>query len=175
MNLHYEVELALIMGRTVVDLPPNDEKSALDSIAGYCVSIDMTARNLQDEAKREGIPWTAAKGFDTFCPISGFIPKEKIKDPHDVELWLNVNGEERQRDGTGLMLFRVPRLLSEISRVMRLEEGDLVLTGTPKGVGEVRVGDVMTAGVRVVGEEVREGRVEVGVEEREGGFEWGET
>lgn len=175
VNLHYEVELALIMGRTVVDLPPDDEKAALDSIAGYCMSIDMTARNLQDEAKKKGIPWTAAKGFDTFLPISDFIPKEKIKDPHDVEVWLNVNGEARQNDGTGLMLFPIPRILSEISRVMKLEEGDLVLTGTPKGVGKVEVGDVMTAGVRVGGKELGEGRIEVGIEEKGGLFEYEET
>lgn len=175
VNLHYEVELALIMGRTVVDLPPDDEKAALDSIAGYCMSIDMTARNLQDEAKKKGIPWTAAKGFDTFLPISDFISKENIKDPHDVEVWLNVNGEARQNDGTGLMLFPIPRILSEISRVMKLEEGDLVLTGTPKGVGKVEVGDVMTAGVRVGGKELEEGRIEVGIEEKGGLFEYEET
>ncbi len=175
MNLHYEVELALIMGRTVVDLPPDDEEAAIESISGYCVSIDMTARNMQDEAKRKGLPWTAAKGFDTFLPISDFIPKAKIKDPHNVELWLNVNGEERQRDGTGLMLFRIPRMLSEISRVMKLEEGDLVLTGTPKGVGKVELGDVMTAGVRVGGKELEEGMIEVGVREKGGLFEYEET
>jgi len=175
VTLHYEVELALVMGRTVVDLPPDNEEEALESVAGYCVSIDMTSRNLQEEAKKKGLPWTAAKGFDTFLPVSEFIPKEKIRDPHDVELWLNVNGEKRQRDGTGLMLFRIPRILSEISRVMRLEEGDLVLTGTPKGVGKVEVGDVMTAGVRVEGKELEEGRIEVGVEEKGGLFEYGET
>ncbi|KAL2048751.1 hypothetical protein ABVK25_011003 [Lepraria finkii] len=141
-NLHYEVELALIMGRTLVDIPESDDQAALDAIAGYAISIDMTARNMQDEAKKKGIPWTAAKGFDTFLPISNYIPKSKIPDPHDVEVWLTVNGEERQGDSTGLMLFRIPRILSEVSRVMRLEEGDLVLTGTPKGVGRVDVGGI---------------------------------
>ena len=163
------------MGRTLVDIPESDDQAALDAIAGYAISIDMTARNMQDEAKKKGIPWTAAKGFDTFLPISNYIPKSKIPDPHDVEVWLTVNGEERQRDSTGLMLFRIPRILSEVSRVMRLEEGDLVLTGTPKGVGRVEVGDLMRAGVRVKGEEVVEGGVEVGVEEKGGLFEYGET
>jgi len=175
VSLHYEVELALIMGRTVVDLPESDEKGALNAIAGYCVAIDMTARNLQDEAKKKGLPWTAAKGFDTFLPVSKFIEKEKIKNPHDLELWLTVNGEHRQRDSTGLMLFRIPRIISEISRVMRLEEGDLVLTGTPKGVGEVDLGDMMRAGLRVGGKEVEEGAIEVGVEEKGGLFECEET
>ena len=163
------------MGRSVVDVSEGDEKTALDSIAGYCVAIDMTARNMQEEAKKKGLPWTAAKGFDTFLPISRYIAKERIRNPHDVELYLNVNGEERQRDGTGLMLFRIPRLLSEISRVMKLEEGDLVLTGTPKGVGSVEVGDSMRAGVTVGGEKIEEGRIDVGVEEKGGLFEHDET
>lgn len=141
----------------------------MDAIAGYAVAIDMTARNVQDEAKKKGLPWTAAKGFDTFLPISEVVPKERIPDPHAVELWLSVNGVGRQEDSSALMLFRVPRLLAEVSGVMRLGRGDLVLTGTPKGVGEVGCGDVMRAGVRVGGREVEEGGVEVGVEERVGG------
>ena len=163
------------MGRTVVDLPEEKEQEAIDSIAGYCVAVDMTARNLQDEAKKKGLPWTAAKGFDTFLPISHFIPKEKIQDPHNIELHLTVNHEQRQKDSTGLMLFRIPRILSEISRVMKLEKGDLVLTGTPKGVGEVHVGDVMRGGVRVAGEEIEEGKIKVGVEEKGGLYKYEET
>lgn len=163
------------MGRTVQDLPEEDEKGALDAIAGYALGIDMTARNMQEEAKRKGLPWTAAKGFDTFLPVSRYIPKSAIPDPHDAELWLTVNGEERQRDRTALMLFRLPRLLSEISRVMKLEDGDLVLTGTPKGVGKVEVGDVMRAGVKVGGKELEGAGVEVGVEEKGGLFAYGET
>lgn len=180
VNLHYEVELALIMGRTVRDLPPDDDDDdakgrALDAIAGYAVGIDMTARDVQDDAKRRGLPWTAAKGFDTFLPLSGPVPKSAVPDPHDAELWLTVNGEARQRDSTALMLFRIPRLLSEISRVMTLEEGDVVLTGTPKGVGKVEVGDVMRAGVRVRGREIEEGGIEVGVEEKGGLYVFDET
>ena len=144
------------MGRKVQDLPPEDEKGALDAIAGYAVSIDMTARDVQDEAKRKSIPWTAAKGFDTFLPISKYIPKSAIPDPHDVELWLTVNGRDRQRDSTALMLFRIPRILSEISRVMKLEEGDIVLTGTPKGVGSatgqyLKPGDLVEASIGGIG------------------------
>ncbi|KAM0799306.1 fumarylacetoacetate hydrolase family protein, partial [Usnea florida] len=167
-NLHYEVELALIMGRKVQDLPEDDETGALDAVAGYAVGIDMTARDVQEEAKKKGYPWTTAKGFDTFLPVSRYIAKSAVPDPHDVELWLTVNGKERQRDSTALMLFRIPRILSEISRVMRLEEGDVVLTGTPKGVGRVEVGDVMRAGVSVGGKEVEGGGIEVGVEEKGG-------
>lgn len=163
------------MGRAVTDLHPEDHTTAMDAIEGYAVAIDMTARNMQDECKRKGLPWTSAKGFDTFLPVSQFIAKEKIKDPHDVELWLSVGEKERQRDSTGLMLFQVPRLLSEISRVMTLERGDVVCTGTPKGVGSVEVGEVMMAGVTVGGKEVEEGRIEVAVEEGRGGFVYEET
>ena len=168
--MHYEVELALVIGKDLSNLPAEDKNAAMDAIEGYTVAIDMTARNIQDESKKKGLPWTIAKGFDTFCPISEFIPKEKIKDPHDVELWLDVNGKIRQRDSSGLMLFKIPRLLSEISGVMRLEKGDLVLTGTPKGVGEVIVGDSMSAGLRIGGVEVAEGALKVPVEERAGGY-----
>ncbi|OBT66607.1 hypothetical protein VE03_03967 [Pseudogymnoascus sp. 23342-1-I1] len=175
VDLHYEVELALLIGRTVHDLSPDDTKGALDSIEGYAVSIDMTARNMQDEAKKKGLPWSIAKGFDTFLPISGGIPKSAIPDPHAAEVWLSVNGVEKQNDSTGLMLFRIPRILSDISKVMKLRRGDIVLTGTPKGVGSVQPGDVMTAGIRVGGVEVEEGRIEVKVVESDGAFVYGET
>jgi acylpyruvate hydrolase len=147
-------------------------------ISHYFMAIDLTARNVQEEAKRKGLPWTIAKGFNTFCPISAPIPIENVSDPHNVTLWLSVNGKERQRDSSALMLFRIPRLLSDISKVMTLEEGDVVLTGTPKGVGPVVGGDVMTAGLEVKGREVQEGRIQVMVEDAlvgVGGYEFKET
>lgn len=141
----------------------------------------MTARNAQDEAKKKGLPWSIAKGFDTFLPVSEVIPKSSLlADPHDksVQLYLSVNGEVRQRDSTELMLFQIPRMLSDISKVMTLEVGDVVLTGTPKGVGSVKGGDVMTAGLVVGGREVEEGRMRVEVkdaEEEGNGFVYMET
>lgn len=175
VDLHYEVELALLIGRNIKDLSPDDTKGALDSIEGYAVSIDMTARNMQDEAKAKGLPWSIAKGFDTFLPLSNTIPKSAIADPHAAEVWLSVNGEKKQDDSTGLMVFRIPRILSDISKVMKLRRGDIVLTGTPKGVGSVKPGDVMTAGIRYGGKEIEQGRIEVAVEESKGAFVYGET
>ncbi|KFY40071.1 hypothetical protein V494_03682 [Pseudogymnoascus sp. VKM F-4513 (FW-928)] len=175
IDLHYEVELALLIGRNVKDLSADDTQGALDSIEGYAVGIDMTARNMQDEAKAKGLPWSMAKGFDTFLPLSRSIKKTAIPDPHEAEVWLNVNGEKRQCDSTGLMVFRIPRILSDISKVMQLRRGDIVLTGTPKGVGSVKPGDVMTAGIRFGGKEIEEGRIEVAVEEATGQFVYGET
>lgn len=139
------------------------------------MSIDMTARNAQNEAKKKGLPWSIAKGFDTFCPMSAIIPKSAIPDPHKVEVFLTVNGETRQDDSTELMLFQVPRMLSDISKVMTLEKGDIVLTGTPKGVGSVKAGDVMRAGIRVGGKELEEGKIEVAVEDSMSSYEFQET
>jgi acylpyruvate hydrolase len=133
----------------------------------------MTARNVQDEAKKKGLPWSIAKGFDTFLPISDYIPKSAIPDPHNVDLRLSVNDEVRQSDNTELMLFRIPTQLSEISKVMTLEKGDLVLTGTPKGVGPVSVGDVMRAEIRVGGEVLE--TLEVPVSVRGGAYEFRDT
>jgi 2-keto-4-pentenoate hydratase/2-oxohepta-3-ene-1,7-dioic acid hydratase in catechol pathway len=175
VNLHYEVELALIIGKQVRDLSASDEAGALAAIDSYALSIDMTARNVQNEAKKKGLPWDIAKGFDTFLPLSKVIQQSAIPDPHSVELYLTVNGEDRQRDSTELMLFRIPRILSDISKVMTLEEGDIVLTGTPKGVGPVVPGDVMRAGIKVNGKELEEGKIEVTVEESTSSYEYSET
>jgi acylpyruvate hydrolase len=135
----------------------------------------MTARNVQDEAKKKGLPWSIAKGFDTFLPISNFIAKSRISDPHNLNLWLTVNNEVKQSDNTELMLFKIPRQLSDISQVMTLEKGDLVLTGTPKGVGPVKTGDVMRAGLKVNGKNIEEANMEVPVVDRDGPYEFKET
>lgn len=133
----------------------------------------MTGRNVQDEAKRKGLPWSIAKGFDTFLPISAPIPKSSIPNPHAVGLSLSVNGKLRQQDSTELMLFRIPRILADISKVMTLEKGDIVLTGTPKGVGQVLVGDVMKAVLSVEGKELES--IEVGVQDKGGLYAFKET
>ena len=128
-----------------------------------------------EEAKKKGYPWSIAKGFDTFLPLQGPISKSVIKDPHNVDLWLKVNGQTKQEDNTNLMLFQIQRQLQDISRVMTLEKGDILLTGTPKGVGPVGTGDVLTAGIRVDGKEIEEARLEVGFEDKPGPYEYAET
>ena len=175
VNLHFDIELGLVIGKTVRDLDENDEQGWQSAIERYVLAIDMTGRNVQEEAKKKSLPWTIAKGFDTFCPIAGPVAKSKVADPHDVELYLKVNGEVKQEDSTELMLFRIPRQLSDISRVMTLEKGDIVLTGTPKGVGSVVTGDVMEAGMRVQGKEMEEARMRVEVKDRGGMYEFSET
>ena len=135
----------------------------------------MTGRNVQNEAKKKGLPWSIAKGYDTFLPLSNVIDKSKIPDPHNIELYLSVNGQMRQNDSTNLMLFQIPRLLGDVSKVMTLEPGDIVLTGTPKGVGPVVPGDVMRAGIKVDGKEIEEAKIEVNVEESTSSYEYAET
>lgn len=147
----------------------------LTGSSGYALCIDMTARNVQDEAKKKGLPWSIAKGFDTFLPVSEIIPKSAIPDPHNVDLYLTVNNEHRQADNTELMLFRIPRILSDISKVMTLEKGDIVITGTPKGVGSVVPGDVMRAGLKVGGKELEEAKIEVKVEQSTSTYEFAAT
>lgn len=173
MNLHYEVELAFVVGKQLKNLSEKDESRIYDAIDGYCLAIDMSARNVQDEAKKKGLPWSIAKGFDTFLPISEYIAKKAVPDPHNVDLSLAVNGALRQSDNTNLMLFRIPRIVSDISRVMTLEPGDLVLTGTPKGVGTVVSGDVMKAGFSVDGRTLA--HIEVPVEDSPSAYEFQET
>ncbi|KAK9244109.1 hypothetical protein V1506DRAFT_542471 [Lipomyces tetrasporus] len=176
VNLHYEVELALIMGKTMRDFeckhkdPAEALKEAIDHVAGYAVAIDMTARNVQDDIKKKGLPWTTAKGFDTFLPISTFIPKDKVPNPADVTLFLSVNGRHppNQKDSTNLMMFPIPELLSAISSVMTIEPGDIVLTGTPKGVGSVVPGDHIDAGLELDGAAIEESKISVDVANKGG-------
>lgn len=119
----------------------------MDHVAGYVLAIDMTARQLQDKAKKNGFPWTHAKGFDTFTPVSDFIPKQNVPNPHDLTLWLKVDDDLRQRGHTSDMVHKIPFLIAYISRIMTLEEGDLIITGTPDGVGPVPPNTTMSAGI----------------------------
>lgn len=175
IDMHYEVELALVIGKVVRDLQANDTQGAIDAVKAYAIAIDMTARNAQNEAKKKGLPWDIAKGFDTFLPMSNIIPKGSISNPQDIELFLKVNGETKQQGSTNLMIYQIPRILSDISKVMTLQPGDIVLTGTPAGVGPVVPGDVIQAGVRVDGKELEEGSIEIPVEESPTSYVFAET
>lgn len=143
-NCHHEIELGVVIGETCRDVPESD---VLRRVAGYALTFDMTARDLQDEAKKKGNPWTLAKCFETALPVSRFIAKEELKDPSSVRIWCKVNEESRQDGNTSDMVFSIPNLVSYISRYFTLHPGDLVLTGTPAGVGPVRPGDTLTGGL----------------------------
>lgn len=143
-ELHHEVELGVIIGSRAEQVTPQEADAY---IAGYVLALDMTARTIQGKAKAKGLPWSESKGYDTFTPVSGFIPKADLPDSDNVELWCNVDGVERQRASTALMLFDVPHLISHISTIFTLEPGDCILTGTPAGVGPVVPGQTITAGI----------------------------
>lgn len=108
VKAHFEIELGLVIGSTVRDLDRSDRRRAFDSISGYFLGIDMTGRNMQEEMKRKGLPWTTAKGFDTWLPVSKLIPKSRIADPSNVLLKLSVNDVEKQKDSTNLMIYDIP-------------------------------------------------------------------
>lgn len=93
------------------------------------------------------MPWTLGKGFDTACPVSRFVSREEIKDPNNVQIWCKVNGEMRQNETTSDMVFPIESLISHISQYMTLEPGDLILTGSPAGVGPIGPGHVIEAGI----------------------------
>ncbi len=145
---HHEIELALLIGRECRDVAP---EQAMEYVAGYGVAIDMTLRDVQDRLKSKGLPWEIAKGFDTSCPLSDFVPASTVADPHDLTLRLSVNGEPRQNGTTADMIHRVPGIVSHISSIFTLEPGDVILTGTPSGVGSVKAGDVMDGEISGVG------------------------
>ena len=147
-NVHHEVELAVVIGKRASHV---SKGKAMDCVMGYGVLIDVTARDVQDEAKKEGRPWAAAKGFDTFAPISTLVSKEKIPDPHNLEIWLKVNGETRQKGSTSQMIYDIPTIIEYVSSIMALEPGDVIATGTPEGVGPLKDGDAVEACVEGVG------------------------
>ena len=145
---HHEAELALLIGSGGKDISAGD---ALQHLAGFGVAIDLTLRDVQAEQKRKGLPWEIAKGFDTACPLSAFVPADSIPDPQNLRIMLSVNGEPRQDGSTALMIHRIPELISYLSSIFTLLPGDLILTGTPAGVGPVRSGDRVVAEISGVG------------------------
>ncbi len=145
---HYEVELALLIGKTARAVPV---EQSMECVAGYGVAIDMTLRDVQNQLKSKGLPWDIAKGFDASCPLSDFVPADQVPDPHNLNLKLSVNGETRQNGCSSDMIHRVPEIIAYISGIFTLEPGDVILTGTPAGVGPVRAGEVMEAVIENVG------------------------
>jgi 5-carboxymethyl-2-hydroxymuconate isomerase len=147
-DCHHEVELAVLIGKWGKNIA---EAEAMEHVAGYGVAIDLTLRDVQSELKKKGLPWEIAKGFDTACPLSDFVPAAEIADPHALRLSLQVNGTLRQDASTALMLRRIETIIQYVSTIFTLEEGDILLTGTPAGVGPVAAGDRMTAEIEAIG------------------------
>ncbi|MHA1941351.1 MAG: fumarylacetoacetate hydrolase family protein [Candidatus Hodarchaeales archaeon] len=148
-DVHHEVELAVIIGKSGRNI---DRKSALNHVFGYTICLDITARDLQSEAKKKGRPWFVAKGFDTFCPIGPVVvSSDEIKDPHNLNINLKVNGELKQDGNTRDMLFKIDQIIEYCSSIVTLNEGDLIATGTPEGVAKFEKGDFLEASVDQIG------------------------
>ncbi|MCQ0987203.1 fumarylacetoacetate hydrolase family protein [Jiella marina] len=153
--LDWEVELAVIIGSRTKYV---SESEAMDYVAGFAVMNDVSERNFQ--TKRQG-QWTKGKSHDTFGPLGPWlVTKDEVADVHDLDMWLDVNGERRQTGTTSTMIFNVPHLVSYLSQFMTLMPGDVITTGTPPGVGMgmkppqyLKVGDVMTLGIAGLGEQ----------------------
>lgn len=145
-DLHYEGELAVVIGRICRDVPP---EQATDVIHGYTIANDVTARDLQ----RSDGQWSRAKGFDSFCPLGPWI--ETDLDPQHfidgVRVQTHLNGELMQDGSTADMIFDIPTLVAHISSVMTLLPGDVILTGTPEGVGPMQVGDEVEVSIAGLG------------------------
>jgi len=148
-DMHHEVELVLLIGKAVKNANKSEAENA---IIGYGVGLDMTLRDIQNDLRKAGNPWTISKCFDTSAVVSDFILKADYKLTLDEEISLSVNGQIRQKEKLNKMLFPPAEIVEYISSLMILEEGDLVFTGTPAGVGKVEVGDRLVGKIEGVGE-----------------------
>ncbi len=138
-EVHHEIELAVCIGRDCINITP--EKAA-HFIAGYGIALDLTLRDMQFQAKKRGLPWAVAKGFDNSCPVSKFCIKE-ITETQNLNISLVKNGQLMQTGNTNEMIFKIDKLISYISGIFSLMSGDIVLTGTPAGVGPLKSGDII--------------------------------
>lgn len=137
--VHHEVELAVLIGATLRNA---SQQQVHKAIVGYGVALDLTLREVQDKMKKAGQPWEKAKGFDHSCPVSGFIPVGEFSgEAQNILLGLKVNGETRQRGNTADMINKIEPLIAYMSRYFTLKAGDVVLTGSPEGVGPLKSGD----------------------------------
>jgi acylpyruvate hydrolase len=141
-NLHHEVEFVVAIGTGGKGIRASD---AYRHVLGYAIGLDMTLRDIQNQAKEQGLPWAVAKGFDTSAPLSPIIPASQIREPQKMTILCRVNGKERQRGSTADMIFSIPQIIEYISGIFTLEAGDLIFTGTPHGVSRVVDGDKLEA------------------------------
>ena len=144
----HELEMALILNKRLFHCQENDVLGAID---GYAVAIDVTLQDVQDRCKEKGQPWEIAKGFDGSCPISPFVPAADVSNPQDLMIKMLVNGKLRHNDSTKLMIWQIPAIVAAASQYFSLEPGDIVLTGTPAGVGPLEPGDKLEMTIEGVG------------------------
>ncbi len=152
-DVHHEIEMIVALGKGGSNIPV---ESALDHVFGYGVGLDMTRRDLQGEAKKLGRPWEVGKAFEASAPCGPLVPASEIGHPAEGEVSLKVNGEVRQTGDLNQLIWKVPEMISYLSGLFTLQPGDIIMTGTPAGVGAVVRGDVLEGYVEGVGKiEVR--------------------
>jgi fumarylpyruvate hydrolase len=152
-DVHHEIELVVALSKGGANIPAD---KALDCVWGYAVGLDMTRRDLQGEAKKMGRPWEVGKAVEASAPCGPLVPASKIGHPSKGAVWLDVNGQRRQTGDLSQLIWNISDTIAYLSGLFTLAPGDLIMTGTPAGVGAVKKGDVMKGGVEGVGEiEVR--------------------
>ncbi len=147
-NLHYEIELVVAIGIGGANIKAAD---AMKHVWGYAVGLDMTRRDLQGVAKKEGRPWEIGKAFDQSAPIGPIVPAAAAGNPGDAAITLSVNGQMKQSSSTSKLIWSIAESIEHLTAYWRLEPGDLIFTGTPEGVGAVVSGDLMEGAVAGVG------------------------
>jgi fumarylpyruvate hydrolase len=145
----HEIELVVAIGRSGHNLDP--ARIEAEHIWGYAAGLDLTRRDLQQQAKRVGGPWEPAKAFDRSAPCAPLVPAAVCGHPRQGAIWLSVNGTDRQRADLSDLLWRVPELVAMLSRSVTLLPGDLIFTGTPVGVGPLQPGDLVEGGIAGIG------------------------
>jgi fumarylpyruvate hydrolase len=148
-DVHHEIELVVALKGGGSDVPA---AKALDLVYGYAVGLDMTRRDLQGEMKKMGRPWEIGKAFEHSAPITGIVPATKCGHPSKGAVWLKVNGEVKQKGDLTELIWNIPDTIAYLSTLFRLAPGDLIMTGTPAGVGAVKKGDLLEGHVDGVGD-----------------------
>jgi len=141
-SVHHEVEMVLLIGKKAKNIAASDAPQIIEAVA---VGIDFTARDIQQKAKEKGLPWSIAKGFDTFAPVGNFVPVSKNTDLNNLSIQLTKNGKIVQEGNTKEMIFSVEKIVEYVTSIFTFYPGDLIFTGTPEGVGRIRKGDVIEA------------------------------
>lgn len=148
-NLHHEIELVVAIGKGGKNISaPN----AMQHIYGYAVGLDMTRRDLQNEMKKQGRPWCIGKGFDHSAPMGPITPAEQAGDVENAEIYVQVNGQDRQRSHVSKLIWNIAETIEHLSAAWELQPGDLIFTGTPEGVAAVVSGDTLEGAVAGLGE-----------------------
>lgn len=139
-EIHHEIEIVLRMCKEGKSI---SEKFALRYFDSITVGIDFTARDIQDNQKKKGLPWEPAKAFDSSAPVGSFIPIADIQDMDNINFHLDINGSTVQKGNNNLMIHSFSKIISFVSTYITLRKGDLIFTGTPEGVGPVKEGDIL--------------------------------